>query len=69
MKEKQEIGKSIQEQILDKMFQKLEENEFFENSFLKELKEVDLTKPSAVKDIINKEFKKDEDSKAGDKTS
>lgn len=63
MEEKAEIEKSIQEQILDKMISKLKEKESLEDGFLKELKGVDLTKVSDLKEILTKSFKKDEDSK------
>lgn len=66
MEEKAEIEKSIQEQILDKMISKLKEKKSLEDGFLEELKEVDLTKVSDVKEILTKSFKKDEDSKTGD---
>lgn len=65
MEKKLEIEKSIQEQILDKMISKLKEKTSLEDSFLEELKNVDLTKASAVKEILTKSFKKDEDSEAG----
>lgn len=65
MEEKREIEKSIQEQILDKMISKLKEKNSLEDDFLDELKKVDLTKASAVKEILTKSFKKDEDSEAG----
>lgn len=57
--------KSIQEQIFDKMISKLKENESLEYGFLEELKGVNLTKASDVKEILTKSFKKDEDSKTG----
>ncbi|HMS30066.1 MAG TPA: hypothetical protein PKD32_09455 [Saprospiraceae bacterium] len=63
MEEKAEIEKSIKEQILDKMISKLKEKESLEDGFLEELKGVDLTKVSDVKEILTKSFKKDEDSK------
>lgn len=65
MEEKREIEKSIKEQILDKMISKLKEKNSLEDDFLDELKKVDLTKASAVKEILTKSFKKDEDSEAG----
>lgn len=65
MEEKSEIEKSIQEQILDKMISKLKEKKSLEDGFLEELKGVDLTKVSDVKEILTKSFKKDEDSKTG----
>jgi hypothetical protein len=65
MEEKSEIEKSIQEQILDKMISKLKENKSMEDGFLEELKNVNLTKVSDVKEILTKSFKKDEDSKTG----
>lgn len=65
MEEKAEIEKSIQEQILDKMISKLKEKKSLEDGFLEELKDVDLTKVSDVKEILTKSFKKDEDSKTG----
>lgn len=65
MEEKSEIEKSIQEQILDKMISKLKENKSLEDGFLEELKGVDLTKVSDVKEILTKSFYKDEDSKTG----
>lgn len=65
MEEKREMEKSIQEQILDKMISKLKEKNSLADDFLDELKKVDLTKASAVKEILTKSFKKDEDSEAG----
>lgn len=65
MEEKSEIEKSIQEQILDKMISKLKEKKSLEDGFQEELKGVDLTKVSDVKEILTKSFKKDEDSKTG----
>lgn len=65
MEEKLEIEKSIQEQILDKMISKLKEKISLEDDFFEELKKVDLTKALAVKEILTKSFKKDEDSEAG----
>lgn len=65
MEEQPEIEKSIQEQIIDKMISKLREEKSLEDGFLGELKEVDLTKVSDVKEILTKSFKKDEDSKTG----
>jgi hypothetical protein len=65
MEVKSVIEKSIQEQILDKMISKLKERKSLEDGFLGELKGVDLTKASDVKEILTKSFKKDEDSKTG----
>lgn len=59
------IEKSIQEQILDKMISNLKKNKSLEDGFLEELKGVNLTKVSDVKEILTKSFKKDEDSKTG----
>ncbi len=66
MEEIVEIEKSIQEQILDKMISKLKEKKSLEDGFLVELKGVDLTKVSNIKEILTKSFNKDEDSKTGD---
>lgn len=66
MEEKSEIEKSIQEQIIDKMVSKLKEKNSLEDDFLEELKKIDLTKAPAVKEILTKSFKKDEDSETGD---
>jgi ERCC4-type nuclease len=65
MEQKPELEKSIQEQILNKMISKLKEKNSFEDEFLKELKKIDLTKAPAVKEILTKSFKKDEDSETG----
>jgi ERCC4-type nuclease len=65
MEEKSEIEKSIQEQILDKMISKLKENKSLEDSFLEELKGVNLTRASDIKEILTKSYKKDENSKTG----
>ncbi|MCU4188639.1 hypothetical protein M9Q43_05605 [Flavobacterium sp. HXWNR29] len=65
MEEKPKIEKSIQEQILDKMISKLKEKNSLEDDFLDELRKIDLTKTSAVKEILTKSFKKDEDSETG----
>ena len=64
MEEKLLIEKSIQEQILDKMILKLEENNSLKGDFLETLRKVDLTKASEVKEILNKSFKKDENSES-----
>lgn len=58
-----EIEKSIQDQILDKMISKLKANSF-DDGFLEKLKETDLTKPVALKEILTK-LDKNEDSKTG----
>ena len=65
MEKKPKIEKSIQEQILDKMISKLKYKNSLEDDFLEELKKIDLTKAPAVKEILTKSFKKDEDSETG----
>lgn len=65
MEQKSEIEKSIQEQILDKMISKLKESKSLEDGFLEELKGINLTKISDVKEILIKSFNKDENSKTG----
>ena len=54
MEEKSEIEKS-----------KLKKNKSLEDGFLEELKGINLTKASDVKESLIKSFKKDEDSKTG----
>ncbi|MFT0714654.1 hypothetical protein [Flagellimonas lutimaris] len=53
MSKVEEIEKSIEEQILDKTLEKLNESELFPDTLLNELKKTDLTNKDAVKTALS----------------
>lgn len=67
MSDFQQINKSLSEQIIEKMIEKLKDSEFFNESILSEFENADLTNKSKVQEIISKSLKnsEDENSKTG----
>ena len=67
MSDSQQIDKSLSEQIIEKMIEKLKNSEYFNESILTEFENTDLTNKSKVQEIISKSLKnsEDENSKTG----
>lgn len=67
MSDSQHIDKSLSEQIIEKMIEKLKDSEYFNKSILTEIENTDLTNKSKVQEIISKSLKnsEDENSKTG----
>ena len=60
-----QIEKTISEQIIDRMIEKLRDSEHFTDSILDDLEDTNLSNKNDVKEIISKE-EKNEDTKARD---
>lgn len=56
-----QIDKSLNDQIRDKMIDKLSGSEFFNQELLAEIKSTDLTDKNKVKELISKSFKESDD--------
>lgn len=67
MSDSQQIDKSLSEQIIEKMIEKLKDSEYFDENILTEIENTDLTNKSKVQEIISKSLKnsEDENSKTG----
>ena len=61
MSDSQQIDKSLSEQIIEKMIEKLKDSEYFDENILTEIENADLTNKSKVQEIISKSFKNSED--------
>lgn len=60
MSDSQLIDKSLSEQIIEKMIEKLKDSEYFNESILTEIENADLTNKSKVQEIISKSLKNSE---------
>ncbi|MBA7577690.1 hypothetical protein ES708_19543 [subsurface metagenome] len=60
MNDSQQIEKSLSEQIIDKMIEKLNDSEYFTESILIEIKDTDLTNKNKVQEVISKSLKDSE---------
>lgn len=56
-----QIDKSLNNQILDKMIDKLSDSEFFSEELLSEIKSTDLTDKNKVKELLSKSLKESND--------
>ena len=56
-----QIDKSLNDQILDKMIDKLSDSEFFNQELLSEIKTTDLTDKNKVKELLSKSLKESND--------
>lgn len=68
MSDSQQIEKSLSEQILERMIEKLNVSEYFTESIISEIKDTDLTNKNKVQEIISKSLKdsENENPKSGD---
>jgi hypothetical protein len=60
MSDSHQIEKSLSEQISERMIEKLRMSEYFPDSILTELEDVDLTNKTKVQEVISKSLKENE---------
>jgi CTP-dependent riboflavin kinase len=67
MSASQQLEKSLSEQIIERMIEKLKDSEYFTKSTLNEIEAIDLTNKSKVQEVISKSLRKaeNENSKTG----
>lgn len=68
MSDSQQIEKSLSEQILERMIEKLKDSMYFTKSIISEIKDADLTNKNKVQEVISKSLKdsENENPKTGD---
>ena len=60
MSDSKKIDKSLSEQILERMIEKLNDSEYFTDSIISEIKDTDLTNKFKVQEVISKSLKNSE---------
>ena len=61
MSSPEQIDKSLNDQILDKLIDKLSDSEFFNKELLSEIKSTDLTDKNKVRELLAKSLKESND--------